>query len=119
MGTHNLEHAVSAVSDIPHAGGLAILFPHWMRKSVDVNPARGAQLAVRVFGVDGSGKTDRETALEGIDRLASFWLSSGHRHDSLITRLAPIRLNKWPALLLRTDRLETTLKWMKQPLMIC
>ena len=29
--THNLEHAVSAVYDIPHGGGLAILFPHWMQ----------------------------------------------------------------------------------------
>lgn len=26
--THNIEHAVSAVYDIPHAGGLAILFPN-------------------------------------------------------------------------------------------
>ena len=25
--THNLEHAVSAVYDIPHGGGLAILIP--------------------------------------------------------------------------------------------
>ncbi len=29
--THNLEHAVSAVYDIPHGGGLAILFPNWMK----------------------------------------------------------------------------------------
>lgn len=28
--THNMEHAVSAVHDIPHGGGLAILFPNWM-----------------------------------------------------------------------------------------
>ena len=27
-GTHNIEHAVSAVYDIPHGGGLAILFPN-------------------------------------------------------------------------------------------
>ncbi|MED4130431.1 iron-containing alcohol dehydrogenase [Shouchella miscanthi] len=76
-GSHNLEHAVSAVSDIPHAGGLAILFPHWMRHSVDVNPERGAQLAQRVFGVDRSGKEDRDAALEGIDKLASFWTALG------------------------------------------
>lgn len=76
-GSHNLEHAVSAVSDIPHAGGLAILFPHWMRHSVDVNPERGAQLAQRVFGVDRSGKEDRDVALEGIDKLASFWTALG------------------------------------------
>ncbi|WP_054703735.1 iron-containing alcohol dehydrogenase [Bacillus sp. JCM 19041] len=76
-GTHNLEHAVSAVSDIPHAGGLAILFPHWMRHSVDINPERGAQLAERVFGVDRTGKEDRDVALEGIDRLSAFWSSLG------------------------------------------
>ncbi|MFB4210539.1 iron-containing alcohol dehydrogenase [Shouchella sp. JSM 1781072] len=76
-GTHNLEHAVSAVSDIPHAGGLAILFPHWMRHSVDVNPERGAQLAERVFGVDRTGKEDRDVALEGIDKLSAFWTALG------------------------------------------
>ena len=29
--THDIEHAVSAVYDIPHGGGLAILFPNWMK----------------------------------------------------------------------------------------
>ncbi|EIT85609.1 putative NADH-dependent butanol dehydrogenase [Fictibacillus macauensis ZFHKF-1] len=75
--THNIEHAVSAVYDIPHAGGLAILFPNLMRHVVDENPARLAQLAVRVFGVDSEGKTDREVALEGIDKLSAFWTSLG------------------------------------------
>lgn len=75
--THNIEHAVSAVYDIPHAGGLAILFPQWMRYNVEVNPARFAQLAVRVFDVDPEGKPEKETALEGIDRLRSFWSSLG------------------------------------------
>ena len=36
--SHEIEHAISAVYDIPHAGGLAIIFPHWMRQYVDVNP---------------------------------------------------------------------------------
>ncbi|WP_059103679.1 iron-containing alcohol dehydrogenase [Shouchella shacheensis] len=76
-GTHNLEHAVSAVSDIPHAGGLAILFPHWMQYSIDVNVKRGAQLAERVFGVEREGREDKDVALEGIDRLAEFWRGIG------------------------------------------
>ena len=50
--SHNIEHAVSAVYDIPHAGGLAIVYPHWMRHSVQVNPERFAGLATRVLGVD-------------------------------------------------------------------
>lgn len=71
--THEIEYAVSAVYDIPHAGGLAILFPHWMQQSVSVNPERFAQLGVKVFGVNPTGKTAEEIAYEGIDALRTFW----------------------------------------------
>lgn len=75
--THNIEHAVSAIYDIPHAGGLAILFPNWMKHTLSVNPGRFKQLAVRVFDVDPEGKTDEEVALEGIEKLRAFWSSLG------------------------------------------
>ncbi|MFF2755428.1 iron-containing alcohol dehydrogenase [Psychrobacillus sp. NPDC058041] len=73
--SHNIEHAVSAVYDIPHAGGLAIIFPRWMRHNVKVNPERFAKLATKVFFVDPKGKSSEEVAYEGIDRLADFWAS--------------------------------------------
>lgn len=75
--THNIEHAVSAVYDIPHGGGLAILFPQWMRYNLSTNPARFRKLAVNVFGIDPAGKTDEEIGLEGIEALRSFWDSIG------------------------------------------
>ncbi|MFE5323795.1 iron-containing alcohol dehydrogenase [Paenibacillus sp. NPDC056579] len=75
--THNIEHAVSAVHDIPHGGGLAILFPHWMRHVMDTDLSRFVQLAVRVFGVNPDNRSDREVALEGIEALRSFWTSIG------------------------------------------
>ncbi|UNK19925.1 iron-containing alcohol dehydrogenase [Paenibacillus sp. N3/727] len=75
--THNIEHAVSAVYDIPHGGGLAILFPNWMAYNIDVNPERFKRLAVNVFGVDEAGKTDKEAGLEGIRALRDFWTSIG------------------------------------------
>lgn len=75
--THDIEHAVSAVYDIPHAGGLAILFPNWMRYNVNVNPKRFARLAVNVFGVNGEGRTVEEIAMEGIDKLREYWTSLG------------------------------------------
>ncbi len=75
--THNIEHAVSAVYDIPHGGGLAILFPNWMKHVLDENVARFKQFAVRVFDVETEGKTEREIALEGIEALRSFWNSIG------------------------------------------
>jgi alcohol dehydrogenase YqhD (iron-dependent ADH family) len=75
--THNIEHAVSAVYDIPHGGGLAILFPNWMKHNLKVKPERFKKLAVRVFGVNPEGKTDEEVGLEGIDKLRNFWNSIG------------------------------------------
>ncbi|AIQ40193.1 iron-containing alcohol dehydrogenase [Paenibacillus sp. FSL R5-0912] len=75
--THNIEHAVSAVYDIPHGGGLAILFPQWMKYNLSTNPARFRQLAVNVFGIDPAGRSDEEVGLEGIVALRSFWDSIG------------------------------------------
>jgi alcohol dehydrogenase YqhD (iron-dependent ADH family) len=75
--THNLEHAVSAVYDIPHGGGLAILFPNWMKHNLKVKPERFKQLAVRVFGVNPEGKSTEEVGLEGIEKLREFWNSIG------------------------------------------
>lgn len=75
--THNIEHAVSAVYDIPHGGGLAILFPHWMKYNLSVKPERFRQLAVNVFNVDPAGKSDEQIGLEGIDELRKFWDSIG------------------------------------------
>ncbi|MCU9595631.1 iron-containing alcohol dehydrogenase [Caldibacillus thermolactis] len=76
-GTHDIEHSVSAIYDIPHGGGLAILFPNWMKHNLSVKPERFKQLAIRVFGVDATGKTDEEVGLEGIHKLREFWNSIG------------------------------------------
>ncbi|UNL86826.1 iron-containing alcohol dehydrogenase [Priestia koreensis] len=75
--THMIEHAVSAVHDIPHGGGLAILLPHWMAYVAKQKPEKVAQLGVRVFDIDSKGKTDMEVANETISSLRSFWNSIG------------------------------------------
>lgn len=75
--SHNIEHSVSAIYDIPHAGGLAIIFPNWMKHVLHEDVSRFKQVAVRVFGVNPEGKTDEETALEGIAKLREFWSSLG------------------------------------------
>lgn len=75
--THNIEHAVSAVYDIPHGGGLAILFPNWMKHNLDVNVDRFKRLAINVFEVNPEGKSDKQIAEEGIEALRKFWTSIG------------------------------------------
>jgi len=75
--SHNIEHAVSAVYDIPHGGGLAILFPHWMKHNLDVDVDRFKRMAVNVFNVNSAGKSDKQVAEEGIEALRTFWTSIG------------------------------------------
>lgn len=75
--SHNIEHAVSAVYDIPHGGGLAILFPHWMKHNLDVDVDRFKRMAVNVFNVNPAGKSDKQVAEEGIEALRTFWTSIG------------------------------------------
>ncbi|MGQ5111931.1 iron-containing alcohol dehydrogenase [Bacillus halotolerans] len=75
--SHTMEHAVSAVYDIPHAGGLAILFPNWMRYTLNTNVGRFKNLMLNMFDIDTEGKTDKEIVLEGIDKLSAFWTSLG------------------------------------------
>ncbi|MGG1664423.1 iron-containing alcohol dehydrogenase [Brevibacillus sp. NRS-1366] len=75
--THSIEHAVSAVYDIPHGGGLAIIFPKWMRYVYPENVARFVRFAVEVWNVDPSGKTDDEVALEGIAATEAFFARIG------------------------------------------
>lgn len=75
--THRVEHAVSAVYDIPHGGGLAILFPNWLEHVLEEDPSRVKQLAVNVLGVSSEGKSDYEVAVEGARALRTFWNSLG------------------------------------------
>ncbi|MFP3394537.1 iron-containing alcohol dehydrogenase, partial [Brevibacillus sp. SIMBA_076] len=71
--SHNIEHAVSAVHDIPHAGGLAILFPRWMEHVLDEdNAARFARLGTEVFDVE-PGESDLETGKRTIQAVRAFF----------------------------------------------
>ncbi|TCS79577.1 iron-containing alcohol dehydrogenase [Tepidibacillus fermentans] len=75
--THGIEHEVSAIYDIPHGGGLAIIFPNWMKYVYEENIEKFKQYAIRVWNVSTEGKSDREIALEGIARTREFFNSIG------------------------------------------
>lgn len=74
---HAMEHEVSAFYDIPHGGGLAILFPHWMDYVMDVNPSRFASLGVNVFGLNPAGKTVSDLAQQAISEVRGFFRAIG------------------------------------------
>ncbi|MCY0888633.1 MAG: iron-containing alcohol dehydrogenase [Alicyclobacillaceae bacterium] len=73
---HAMEHEVSAIYDIPHGGGLAILFPHWMDYVVEEAPLRFADLARNVFGIS-EATSELSLARAGIAALRDFYASIG------------------------------------------
>ncbi|WP_426454134.1 iron-containing alcohol dehydrogenase [Paenibacillus sp. S-38] len=75
--THMIEHEVSAIYDIAHAAGLAILFPNWMKYVYSERIDRFVQYAVRVWNVDPTGKSDEEVALAGIQATRDYFSRIG------------------------------------------
>ena len=47
--SHALEHEISAIYDVAHGAGLAVIFPAWMTFMAEHNPAKIAQFARRVL----------------------------------------------------------------------
>lgn len=73
---HPMEHELSAIYDITHGLGLALLTPRWMEYCLDeTNVSKYVQFAVNVFGVDGS-QEPMKVAREGIRLLAEFFFNT-------------------------------------------
>ena len=73
---HPMEHQLSAVYDITHGLGLAILTPRWMEYCLDEsNVSKYVQFAVNVFGVD-ANQEPMSIAKEGIRRLYDFFFKT-------------------------------------------
>ena len=72
---HMVEHALSALYDIPHGAGLSIVMPAWMTWAARKNPARFARLARRIFHVEAAD--DTEAAREGIESLKKWFAAIG------------------------------------------
>lgn len=76
-GSHNIEHEISALYDIAHGAGLAIVLPAWMTYVYRHDINRFVQFASRVWDVEIDLDNPERTALEGIARMKSFFKSLG------------------------------------------
>lgn len=74
---HMIEHTLSALFDVAHGAGLAVINPAWMRFVAKYNPDRFAQFAQRVFRVSLKGKDKIKVSMEGINRFEKFLKSIG------------------------------------------
>ncbi len=73
---HALEHELSAVYDVPHGGGLAVVVPPYMEAVWQANPGIFAQWAANVMGVTPTRDTEFMVR-EGIRRLRAWYRAIG------------------------------------------
>lgn len=74
---HGMEHELSAIYDVAHGAGLAVLTPAWMQYVYNSNINMFVQFAVNVMGVQGSYREPDTIILEGIARLREFFQKMG------------------------------------------
>ena len=75
--THQIEHELSALYDVAHGAGLAVMFPAWMKYVMHHDVMRFTQFAVRVWGCEMNFQYPEKTALQGIERYEQFMTSIG------------------------------------------
>lgn len=100
--SHVLEHEISAIYNVAHGAGLAVIFPAWMAFMAEHNPAKIAQFAHRVFDIPKSEDLE-EMALAGTARLKHFFRymglpvgfkELGIEHPDIDRMLVGLRRNK-------------------------
>ncbi|SEU12070.1 hypothetical protein SAMN05443270_3326 [Lacrimispora sphenoides] len=74
---HGMEHELSAIYDVAHGAGLAVLTPAWMQYVYKDNVNMFVQFAVNVMGVKGSYRDPDAMIQEAILRLREFFYKMG------------------------------------------
>ncbi len=75
--THALEHELSALYDIPHGTGLAVLTPAWMTYVWHENPSMFIQFSNNIMGIGGSVREPEKMINAAIDAIKMFYAHLG------------------------------------------
>ncbi len=101
--THGLEHELSALYDVTHGAGLAVMFPAYMRYTVNEDVQRYRRLAVKVFAIKDKPRKPFKVAMAGIDALEKFFREIGMptsfeeigaRREDIDILLEKLRINR-------------------------
>jgi alcohol dehydrogenase YqhD (iron-dependent ADH family) len=74
--SHKMEHELSALYDVAHGAGLAVMFPAWANYVADANLDLFARFAVNVWHIPDYGNK-RDIARQGIPAMKTFFSSIG------------------------------------------
>jgi hypothetical protein len=95
---HMIEHSLSAIYDVPHGAGLAVVIPAWMKWSKAENNEIFERFAKEIFGLTGSE--------EGIHALEAWF-----RKISVPTTLEELKIDKKDTLKIAENAFLTSLRW--------
>jgi len=70
--SHHIEHELSALYDVTHGAGLAVIMPLWMRYVLEINPDKLVSFATRVWDIKLNPLNPKKTALKGIEAFEAF-----------------------------------------------
>jgi len=76
-GTHMIEHELSALYDLTHGAGLAIIFPAWIKYVYKAYPEKMMRFFHTVFDVEAVFEDPEYMIEEGLKRLKTFYRSIG------------------------------------------
>ncbi|MEA1885224.1 MAG: iron-containing alcohol dehydrogenase [Thermotogota bacterium] len=76
-GTHMIEHELSALYDLTHGAGLAIIFPAWIKYVYKAYPEKMLHFFHNVFDVEAVFDDPQYMIEEGLKRLKNFYRSIG------------------------------------------
>lgn len=70
--SHHIEHELSALYDVTHGAGLAVIAPLWMRYVLEINPHKLVLFATRVWDIPMDESNPKQVALQGIEAFEKF-----------------------------------------------
>lgn len=71
--SHRIEHELSGQYNITHGAGMAVVLIAYIKYMANIEPAKMAELANRLFDVSNDGKTDAEMTIILADKLTEFF----------------------------------------------
>jgi hypothetical protein len=75
--SHFIEHEVTALTDLNHGLGMALIMPAWMKFCIEDHPEKFARYAENVWDIKPNGRSDLDVGMEGIEKTAEFWRALG------------------------------------------
>ncbi|MFQ1016427.1 iron-containing alcohol dehydrogenase [Gilliamella sp. BG7] len=95
---HMIEHAMSAICDVPHGAGLSVVMPAWMTWYHDRNPKQFQRFAKEIFGLS--------TAEQGIEALRAWFNKIGTP-----TTLEQLNINQQDLKLIVDNAAQNAIDW--------